>query len=180
MGRTGLSVFGLLWISALPLSAEPLDNASLKNPTRAKFNWMMNCQGCHGVEGQGSETGAPPMPGVLDKFMAVDGGREYLIRVPGVANAPLSDPELADLVNWVLIQYACAPAPNNFPPYNAEEVSQLRREVLIRQAEPTRIKLLKRHKTENSNNRIDVKETAEIGRDENADKEQTGLCVTNS
>lgn len=50
-------------------------------------------------------------------------GREYLARVPGVAQAPLDDEGLAQLLNWVLVELAHTP-PN--PPYTANEIRALR------------------------------------------------------
>jgi hypothetical protein len=56
-------------------------------------------------------------------LLDAEGGRAYLGRVPGVAQAPLSDARLARLLNWVLAHYSDrAPA----PPYSAAEVAALR------------------------------------------------------
>jgi len=114
----------------------------VNNPQKATLNWMMNCQGCHGVDAEGSQNGAPPMPGVIGKFLQVDGGREYLARVPGVAISPIPDVELADLLNWMLLRFACDALPTDFKPYSAAEVSALRADVLITQAASERARLL--------------------------------------
>jgi hypothetical protein len=55
--------------------------------------------------------------------LAVPGGREYLARVPGVAQAPLSDVRLAALLNWLLAELGGAPPVS---PYTAAEVGALR------------------------------------------------------
>ncbi len=114
----------------------------VNNPQKAALNWMVNCQGCHGADANGSPNGAPPMPGVIGKFLQVDGGREYLARVPGVAISPIPDGELADLLNWMLLRFACDDLPADFKPYDAAEVSALRADVLITQAASERERLL--------------------------------------
>jgi len=122
---------------------EEVNTAELvNNPQKAALNWMMNCQGCHGVDAEGSPNGAPPMPGVVGKFLQVDGGREYLARVPGVAISPIPDDELADLLNWMLLRFACDDLPADFKSYGTAEISALRSDVLITQAASERARLL--------------------------------------
>ncbi len=146
-------------VSARAYTAE-LNTANLvNNPQKAALNWMMNCQGCHGVDAQGSPNGAPPMPGVVGKFLQVDGGREYLARVPGVAISPISDDELADLLNWMLLRFACDDLPTNFKPYGAAEVSALRADVLITQAMRERESLLAILSTSDVKRKTSVKNT---------------------
>jgi len=66
------------------------------------------------------------MPGIVARFLSVPGGREYLIRVPGVATAPLSDESIAVLVNWMLEKFDPKNIPGDFIPYTREEVASLR------------------------------------------------------
>ena len=61
-------------------------------------------------------------------FLHIDGGREFIVQVPGVAGSPISDQELADVMNWVLRNFSSNELPDPFIPYNAEEVGQLRKE----------------------------------------------------
>jgi mono/diheme cytochrome c family protein len=136
-----LSAFGVMGKA----HTEGLQKAALiNNPQKAALNWMINCQGCHGVDAMGSPNGAPPMPGVVGKFLQADGGREYLVRVPGVAISPIPDDELADLLNWMLLRFSCDALPVDFKPYDAAEVSALRADVLITQAASERARLLAR------------------------------------
>jgi hypothetical protein len=51
------------------------------------------------------------------------GGRDYLLRVPGVAQAPLSDERLAHLLNWILGEFGDAPPT---PRFSAAEVAKAR------------------------------------------------------
>ncbi len=92
----------------------------------AETMWMLNCQGCHRPDASGTGSEVPPMPGIVARFLSVPGGREYLIRVPGVATAPLSDESIAVLVNWMLEKFDPENIPDDFIPYTGEEVSSLR------------------------------------------------------
>lgn len=146
---TNAVAISILAISSLAftagLAAESGDRTarfSVKDPARAKLNWLMNCQGCHGVKGEGSPGGAPAMPGVVAKFLTVEGGRQYLAQVPGVANAPLSDEELSDLMNWMINRFACGFLPDDVSRFSATEIATLRDDVLITDAHLVRAALM--------------------------------------
>ena len=86
-----------------PLLADSSTLPGVENANRAKVNYMLNCQGCHGPDGAGTADGSvPTMKNFLGNFLAVEGGREFLIRVPGSANAALTDGNLAEVLNWML------------------------------------------------------------------------------
>ena len=115
--------------AAIAFAAESTPGVS--NADRAQFNYMMHCQGCHGAEGAGAADGAvPTMNGFLGNFLKVDRGREFLVRVPGSANADLSDAALAEVLNWLLPRISAAQVPEDFEPYNELEVGQWRAEPL--------------------------------------------------
>ena len=95
--------------------------------TGARLNWILNCQGCHGMNGRGAPGHVGAMENSVARFLSVDGGREFLIRVPGVAFSPLGDQEVADLMNWLLPVLDPAHLPADFVPYTVEEVARLRR-----------------------------------------------------
>jgi mono/diheme cytochrome c family protein len=117
----------LFW--GLPGFAQKL--AGVDNASRAQVNYMLNCQGCHGPDGVGTADGVVPvMKDFVGKFLTVKGGREFLVRVPGSANAALGDDALAELLNWMLPRVAGATLPPEFKPYSAQEVGQLRRHPL--------------------------------------------------
>src|SRR5262249_62361162 len=52
--------------------------------------YTLNCWGCHRANGEGVAGTAPPLINAAD-FLSVPGGREYLIRVPGVSQSMLDD-----------------------------------------------------------------------------------------
>jgi hypothetical protein len=99
--------------------------------TRAEppaFNYVLHCQGCHLADGAGTPgSGIPALAGSVGRFVRVPEGREYLTRVPGVAQSPLDDAALAELLNWVLHHFSAAELPADFVPYTAEEIGRGRR-----------------------------------------------------
>jgi mono/diheme cytochrome c family protein len=123
--------------------SEPAAPAGVENPQRAWQNWTLNCQGCHRIDGSGSDTTAPGIAGTVAKFLRVPAGRDYLIRVPGVATSPLSNEELAEVVNWMLWRFDAADVPRSFEPFTAAEVGRLRTRPLRLEAAAMRSDLLK-------------------------------------
>jgi cytochrome c553 len=121
--------------------AEP-DFAGVTDMRRAWQNWTLNCQGCHRADGSGTVGTAPPIKDTVARFLHAPGGREYLAEVPGVAAAPFSDEEIAELMNWMLRRYDAAHLPANFQPYTAEEIARLRLTPLGMDATVLRTKLL--------------------------------------
>ncbi len=89
--------------------------------------WMLNCQGCHRASGQGTANAVPALKDVVARFLSVPGGRQYLIRVPGVAGSPLADAPLSEVVNWMLKRFDARHLPENFKPYTADEVAAYRK-----------------------------------------------------
>jgi mono/diheme cytochrome c family protein len=89
---------------------------------RNRENYLLHCSGCHLPDGVGVP-GTTPSLRELAPVLAAPGGRDYLGRVPGVAQASLSNVELARLLNWVLTSMSGAPPD---PPYSAAEMQSLR------------------------------------------------------
>ena len=98
---------------------------------RAQSNYMLNCQGCHLADGSGLPGSVPSMRGIVGSFLTVPGGRDFLVQVPGSANAPLSDADLAELLNWILTTMSAEQLTPDFQYYTGEEVAQLRQHTLI-------------------------------------------------
>lgn len=130
--------------SAMAMAGEPGAPPGVANVQLAWQNWTLNCQGCHRLDGTGSDTTAPGLAGTVAKFLWVTGGREYLVRVPGVATSPLSDAELADVVNYMLWRFDKEHLPANFRPFTAAEVGPLRSRPLRLEAAAMRTDLLAR------------------------------------
>jgi hypothetical protein len=103
-------------------------------------NYAIHCQGCHLADGSATEDKVPALAGSVARFLRVPGGRAYLVRVPGVANAALGDAELAALLEWTLARFDAASIPAGHAPYTAEEVGRWRRDPLVDvSAERTRL-----------------------------------------
>lgn len=116
----------------------------VSNPALARQNWILKCQGCHRPDATGTPETTPAMAGIVAKFLHVPGGREYLGRVPGVATAPVSDAELADLLNWTLYRFDAAHVPADFKPYSASEIGKLRKAPFRTEAPATRAALVEK------------------------------------
>ncbi|MCC6763660.1 MAG: hypothetical protein IT293_03275 [Deltaproteobacteria bacterium] len=69
----------------------------------AVHDYLLSCGGCHELDGSGS-TRVPSLRGI-DRLLARPGGRAYVLRVPGVTNAPLSDARLAALLDWIFVNF---------------------------------------------------------------------------
>jgi hypothetical protein len=104
-------------------------------------NYTLHCEGCHLADGSESPGKVPALAGSMAQFLRVPGGRAYLVRVPGVANAQLEDGDLAALLDWTLRRFDAANLPADFVSYTADEVHRLRAEPLIAVA-PARRQLL--------------------------------------
>ena len=99
------------------------------NPQRAQFNYQMSCQGCHAPDGSGANA-VPRMRDTVGMFLAIPEGRDYLVQVPGSAVSALDDAELAEVLNWIVQEFAGDSLTVPFEPYNAHEVGRLRQQPL--------------------------------------------------
>lgn len=88
----------------------------------------MECQGCHLADGNGGLEDIPTLNGHVALFLDVRGGREYLARVPGVAQSTLSDQDLTDVLNWVLNRFGPADALSRNLVYTVDEIARLRKQ----------------------------------------------------
>jgi len=96
-----------------------------------RINYLLHCSGCHLPNG---ESAPPEVPSLRDQLGAIASssvGRDYLARVPGAAQTPLSDSELAEVLNWVLREFNAQSLPESFVPLTASEVAQSRQNVLV-------------------------------------------------
>jgi cytochrome c553 len=115
---------GVVLAAALPARAQTDDE-------RRRLDYALHCEGCHLVDGRGLPGAVPPLTGSVALLASRPGGREYLVRVPGVAQAALSDAALAALLDWVIAKFAAGAAPPGFAPYTADEVGRWRRHPLV-------------------------------------------------
>jgi hypothetical protein len=93
--------------------------------------YLQHCGGCHGIQGISAPREVPSLKGQVGNFLCTAEGRAYLIRLPNVALAPVSDQMLADMMNFVVFDLGGpSSAAPNASPYTAAEVAQLRRRPL--------------------------------------------------
>jgi mono/diheme cytochrome c family protein len=111
------------------------------DPVQAREDYILKCQGCHRPDGTGDINTTPPLAGYAARFLSVPGGREYLVRVPGVATTNLSDARVTNLLNWMLGRFDAAHLPGDFEPYQIEEVARLRGQPLRLERSAVRARL---------------------------------------
>ena len=124
---------------ALTIALIPLANA---DDHRARTNYMIHCQGCHLPEAIGFAGKVPRMKDFVGYFLHSKEGREFVIRVPGVATASLPDDDLTEMMNWLLLTYSAEQLPEPFVPFSVAEVAALRSD-LEADPETTRMRILK-------------------------------------
>jgi len=109
-----------LWLVSGLAAGQGLDRQ------RAHYNYLVYCRGCHLPDAEGSAGKVPRIKDYIGNFLGVEGGRDFLVRVPGAANAAIDDEQLAELLNWIIEEFAGTSLPTNFQPYTAAEVGRLR------------------------------------------------------
>lgn len=110
---------------------------------QASFDWVLQCQGCHGPNGEGlAKRDVPKLQDEVSKFLLVDGGRDFIVRVPGVSGSPLSDDRLAALLNWMLVSLDPSHLSENWKNFSASEVQTLRSKPLRTEIEAKRTSLM--------------------------------------
>jgi mono/diheme cytochrome c family protein len=99
------------------------------NWQRAHYNYQMFCQGCHTPDGVGANA-VPRMKDQVGYFLETRRGREYLVRVPGSATSALDDEQLAEVLNWIVQEFAGDSADEGYERYTSLEVGRLRQQPL--------------------------------------------------
>ena len=105
-------------VFALPASAD------------AEKNYLLHCSGCHLPNGIGDPPNAPSLRDTIGKIVATPEGRDYIVRVPGSAQTPMSDEQLADVLNWMLTEFNSETLPKDFELLSVQEVSRSRGQIL--------------------------------------------------
>ena len=66
----------------------------------------------------------------MARFLRISAGRAYLVQVPGSSQSLLSDRELAELLNAMVMRFDRGNLPKCFRPYSEREVALTRRPAL--------------------------------------------------
>lgn len=72
----------------------------------------------------------PSLREELGRLVGIPGGRDYIVRVPGASQAPVTDQQLADILNFVLTEFNHRTLAKDFKPLTESEVSGSRRNIL--------------------------------------------------
>jgi hypothetical protein len=128
----------LVWLVAAPVMA--LERPESKDVAQ---NYLLFCGGCHGDAGAGVPHKVPVLNGSIGRYLKVEGGREFLLRVPGVANSQLSDAALTDVMNLCIDKFADGGRGTDFKRYTVPEVTAARRHPLLSVSRMRRELLLK-------------------------------------
>ena len=107
------------------------DAPAVATTTHVRARWVLHCAGCHGVDGAGSVSGRVPDLRGIGGFLRLDGGREFVIKVPGVMGSGLDDAQVAEVTNWLLATLARASVPDGHRPYDAAEVTRARAQPMV-------------------------------------------------
>lgn len=93
--------------------------------------YTLNCWGCHQPRAEGIPKSVPRLANSMGYFVRIPEGRAYLAEVPGVSTAPLSDEEIAQVLNWMLLTFSRPQLPEHFVPYTAAEIRNCRMHKLV-------------------------------------------------
>ena len=94
-------------------------------------NYMLHCMGCHVADGSGSPGRVPSVRQSLPVLSASAAGRRFLVQVPGAAQSPLSDLELAQVLSWMIRNLSDWRVSSDFRDFSAEEVARYRKTPLV-------------------------------------------------
>ena len=95
-----------------------------------RINYLLYCSGCHRPAGEGNPPNVPTLHDELGRMMSIEQMRGYLARVPGSAHAPITNAELAEVLNWILEEFSANTLPENFKKLSVEEVTEARSQIL--------------------------------------------------
>jgi len=106
--------------------------ASVPEINHTVSNYLQSCGGCHGIQGVSAVGLVPQLRDRVGWFLCTPEGREFIVQLPDVAFAGVSDQELADVLNFMMFDLAGASTPKGAKPYSAAEVKQLRENSTLR------------------------------------------------
>lgn len=111
-----------------------------------RVNYELQCMGCHLADGSGERGRVPSVRKTLVPFSMISEGRAFVLRVPGVAQSPLSDADIAAVLNWMARNLSDEPLPARFKDYTPQEIRAVRARPLA-QVKEARRALLERVRT---------------------------------
>jgi hypothetical protein len=91
-----------------------------------RVNYMLSCMGCHLENGAGAPGKVPSIRNTIVPFAQLVAGRRYLVQVPGTSQSPLSNREVAELLNWMMRNLSARPIPPGLADFTEAEVASYR------------------------------------------------------
>lgn len=140
--RRGLLLLGALLAAGPASGADYAPGQPVERFEGARADYALRCKGCHGFAGEGTPGHVPRLDGFVGLYTHLPEGRDYLMRVPGVARARLDDERLAAVLNWMLATYGQGQVAPGFAPFTPAEVANARRHPLRAERESVRARLL--------------------------------------
>jgi mono/diheme cytochrome c family protein len=109
------------------LAALLIPAAHAQEGNRGRTDYVLHCSGCHKFDGRGLEDkGIPALKDQIGYYLALPEGRAFLMQIPGLLGAGMSDQRAADVTNYVVLRFAGQSLPQDFTPYTAEEARRHR------------------------------------------------------
>ena len=126
--RRSVNVGSLICLSVLCILLEGVVSTASAD---SRTDYILDCMGCHGAIGAGVPGKVPDMRSSLVRLSVTPAGRRYLVEVPGVAQAPLSNVALARLLNWMIHNLSDPPSPKKLKTFTPAEVAVYRATPLV-------------------------------------------------
>ena len=120
--RSLIALAGAATIVVIPVVA----GGSAARSDNPSYNYMVNCQGCHKIDGSAQGNIVPALRGQVAKFLHTEEGRRFLVQVPGVSQSSLDNRQTADVLNWAIVHFDRENIPDRFVAYTEDEVRILR------------------------------------------------------
>ena len=127
-GRLRRSTGGFAVLTLVGLS--PVVHAEASRVETDRTNYVLNCGGCHGLDGVSNSSLVPDLKNQVGFFLNLPEGRNYVAQLPNVAFSKTTDEVLTSLLNYVVFGLGGDSVPRGAKPYTVREVSQLRRKPL--------------------------------------------------
>ncbi|MCM5557218.1 cytochrome c [Pleomorphomonas sp. JP5] len=122
--RAALPLLGVALVAGLVAATVAIAETPHRKP---RTNFILRCVGCHGMDGAGSEKGGiPDFRNYVGAFSRDEAGRTYVMHVPGVVNASLTNAEIAEVMNYVMTTFGGPSLPDDYRPLDEAEVDRLR------------------------------------------------------
>lgn len=124
--RRLIPLFALGSVAASMAAAGNAPTLEITRFSVGQSHYLESCGGCHGLLGVSSNQHVPPLKDVVGTFLCTAEGRDYIVRLPNVAFAPMNDDVLAATMNFVVFGLGGASTPLRAAPYTPAEVRVLR------------------------------------------------------